>query len=132
MCISPYFMHGTREALVQRQLLQCRTCGSQAFHVLDCCRDPDYARIPGSPLGGRLKAWLQGVQARMRAALVLTCQRVDEPLSPGTLDAWEARPLTHSKADDTPAWWETSSTNTADKADKTEEEVELETLSASR
>jgi hypothetical protein len=128
MCNSPYFMHVTREALVQRQLLQCRTCGSRAFHVLDCCRDPDYARIPGSPLGGRLKAWLGAVQARMRALLVLTRQRADEPLSPGTLDAWEARPLTLSNADDTPAW-EDASTN---RANKSEEEVELETSSAYR
>jgi hypothetical protein len=125
MCFSPCFMHVTREALVQRQLLQCRTCGSQAFHVLDCCRNPDYARIPLSSLGGRLKAWLEAVQAMMRAALALTRQRPDEPLSPAALDAWEARPLTQSNAEDTRALWETD-------ADKIEEEIEHSTLSAYR
>ena len=88
MCYSPYFMHATREALVQRQLLQCRTCGSQAFHVLDCCRNPDYARVPTSPLGERLKAWLEAVQARMRASLFLTAsasRRASVSGSPGCL-----------------------------------------------
>jgi hypothetical protein len=128
MCFSPCFVHMTREALVQRQLRQCRTCGAQAFHILDCCCNPDYGRIPASPLGGRLKAWLGAVQARMRAALLLRRQRADEPLSPGTLEAWEAQPLTHCHAEHTPAWWETS----ANMAGKTEEEVEPETSSAYR
>jgi hypothetical protein len=125
MCFSPCFMHVTRAALVQRQLLQCRTCGSQAFQVLDCCRNPDYARVPTSPLGERLKAWLEAMQARMRASLFLTRQRPAEPVSPAALDAWEARSLTLSNAEDTRASRETG-------ADKTVEEIEHETLSAYR
>lgn len=125
MCFSPCFMHVTREALVQRQLLQCRTCGSQAFHVLDCCRNPDYARVPTSPLGERLKAWLEAVQARMRAALFPPRQRPEEPVSPAVLDAWEARPLTLSNAEDTRVVRETG-------ANKVVEEIEHETLSAYR
>jgi len=125
MCFSPCFMHVTREALVQRQLLQCRTCGSQAFHVLDCCRNPDYVRVPTSPLGERLKAWLEAVQARMRAALFQPRQRPGEPVSPAVLDAWEARPLTLSNAEDTRVLRETG-------ADKVVEEIEHETLSAYR
>jgi hypothetical protein len=125
MCFSPCFMHVTREALVQRQLLQCRTCGSQAFHVLDCCRNPDYARVPTSPLGERLKTWLEAVQARMRAALFPPRQRPAEPVSPAVLDAWEARPLTLSNAEDTRVLRETG-------ADKVVEEIEHETLSAYR
>jgi hypothetical protein len=123
MCLSPYFMHVTREAVVRRQLLQCRTCGSQAFHVLDCCRNPDYARVPTSPLGERLKVWLEAVQARMRRSLVLTRQRRSAPASTATLNAWEARPLILSNAKDRRALWETDT-------DKAVEEVEHEALSA--
>jgi hypothetical protein len=125
MCFSPCFMHVTREALVQRQLLQCRTCGSQAFQVLACCRNPDYARVPTSPLGERLKAWLGATQAKMRATLFPPRQRPAELVSPATLDAWEARPLTLSDTEDTRASRETG-------ADKAVEETEHETLSAYR
>lgn len=125
MCFSPCFMHVTREALVQRQLLQCRTCGSQAFHVLDCCRNPDYTRVPASPLVERLKAGLGATQAKMRAALFPPRQRPAEPVSPAVLDAWEARPLTLSNAEDTRVLRETG-------ADKVVEEIEHETLSAYR
>jgi hypothetical protein len=123
MCLSPYFMHATRESMVRRQLLQCRTCGSQAFHVLDCCRNPDYARVPTSPLGERLKIWLEAVQAGMRRSLSLTRQRRAAPASTATLDAWEARPLTLRNAEDMRAWWETGT-------DKAVEEVEHKALSA--
>jgi hypothetical protein len=125
MCLSPYFMHVTREALVQRQLLQCRTCGSQAFHVVDCCRNPDYARVPTSPLGERLKVWLGAVQARIRTSLFLTHQRPAAPVSPAALDAWEARPLTLGKAEDARALRGIDT-------DKAMEEVDHETLSARR
>jgi hypothetical protein len=125
MCFSPCFMHVTREALVQRQLLQCRTCGSQAFHVLDCCRNPDYARVPTSPLGERLKAWLKVVQARMRGSLLLTRQRPTAPVSPAALDAWETRPLILSNAEDTSPLRETG-------ADNAVEDIEHETPSAYR
>jgi hypothetical protein len=94
MCFSPCVVHVTREALVQRQLLQCRTCGSQAFHILDCCRDPDYGRVPTPPLGERLKAWLGAVRTRMRASALPPRLRPAQPVSPAALDAWEARPLT--------------------------------------
>jgi hypothetical protein len=123
MCLSPYFMHVTRESVVQRQLLQCRTCGSQAFHVLDCCRNPDYARVPTSPLGERLKVWLEAVQAGMRRAVSLTRQRRAAPASTATLDAWEARPLTLRSAEDIRALSETGT-------DKAVEEVEHKALSA--
>jgi hypothetical protein len=123
MCLSPYFMHVTRESVVQRQLLQCRTCGSQAFHVLDCCRNPDYARVPTSPLGERLKIWLEAVHAGMRRALSLARQRRAAPASTATLDAWEARPLTLRNAEDMREWWETGT-------DKAVEEVEHKALSA--
>jgi hypothetical protein len=123
MCFSPCVVHVTREPLVQRQLLQCRTCGSQAFHVLDCCRDPDYARVPTSPLGERLKAWLGAVRSRMRASLLPPRRRPAQPASPAALDAWEARPLTLGNAEDTRALRDTG-------VDKAMEEVELVTLSA--
>jgi hypothetical protein len=123
MCLSPYFMHVTRESVVQRQLLQCRTCGAQAFHVLDCCRNPDYARVPTSPLGERLKGWLGAVQAGMRSALSLTRQRRAAPASAATLDAWEARPLTLRSAEDIRALSETGT-------DKAVEEAEHKALSA--
>ena len=93
MCFSAGFMHTTREAFVQRQLLQCRTCGSQAFHVLDCCRNPDYVRVPTSHLGERLRRWLGSVKAMVQARLSQPLQRPEQPLSPQALDAWETRPL---------------------------------------
>ena len=125
MCYSAYFIQTTRETFVQRQLLQCRTCGSQAFHVLDCCRNPDYARVPTSPLGKRLKVWLEAVQARMRASLFLTRQRPLEPVSPVDLDAWEVRPLSLSNAEDTRGVQQND-------ASKVVEETEHETLSVYR
>jgi len=125
MCFSPCLMYVTGEALVRRQLLQCRTCGSQAFHVLDCCRNPDYARVPTSPLGERLKAWLGATQAKLRAVLFPPGQRPAEPVSPAALDAWEERPLTLSDTEDTRPSWETG-------ADKAVAEIEHETLSAYR
>jgi hypothetical protein len=123
MCYSAYFIQATRETFVQRQLLQCRTCGSQAFHVLDCCRNPDYARVPISPLGERLKAWLEAVPTRMRAALFRTRRRPAESGSLSALDAWEARPLTLSNTEDTRVLRQTG-------AEKAVEEIEHETLSA--
>jgi hypothetical protein len=125
MCYSAYFIQTTCETFVQRQLLQCRTCGSQAFHVLDCCRNPDYARVPIPPLGERLKAWLETVQTRMRASLFLTRQRPVEPMSPKDLDAWEARSLTLRNTETVRALRET-------RANKVAEETEHETLSVYR
>jgi hypothetical protein len=93
MCFSAGFMHATREAFVQRQLLQCRTCGSQAFHGLDCCRNPDYVRVPTWHFGERLRRWLGSVKTTVHAWLPGLPQRPEQPLSPEALDAWEARPL---------------------------------------
>jgi hypothetical protein len=107
MCYSPYMMHVTRQAFGQRQLLQCRTCGSQAFHVLDCCRNPDYFRVPTSLLGERLKAWLAGAWALVRAWRFQRQQPHTAPVSSATLDAWEARPLILSDAEDRRALQET-------------------------
>jgi hypothetical protein len=125
MCFSPCFVHATQNAFVQRQLLQCRTCGSQAFHVVDCCRNPDYVRVPTSPVCERLKAWLGGVQAKLRAWLLPPHPRPAEPVSPEALDAWEARPLVISNARDTRAPRETG-------VDKAVEVVEHETVSTHR
>ena len=125
MCYSAYFIQTTRETFVQRQLLQCRTCGSQAFHILDCCRNPDYARVPTSPLGERLQTWLQAVQTRIRASLFLTRQRPAEPVSTADLDAWEVRPLTLRNTENVRALRETD-------ANKVVEETEHETPSVYR
>jgi hypothetical protein len=125
MCYSPCIMHVTRQAFVERQLLQCRTCGSQAFHVIDCCRNPDYVRVPTSPLGGRLKNWLGGMQAMVRAWLFQRQQPATEPVSSAALDAWEARPLTLSEAEGTRALQDTG-------PDAAVEEVEREMAPAHR
>lgn len=125
MCYSAYFVPATRETCVQRPLLQCRTCGSQAFSILDCCRNPDYVRVPTSPLGQRLKAWLNAVQARTRALLSLTRGRPAEPVSLADLDAWEVRPLAFSTAENRRALPEAG-------ANKAVEEAEQEALSVFR
>jgi hypothetical protein len=103
MCFSAGFTHAAREAFVQRQLLQCRTCGSRAFHVLDCCRSPDYVRVPTWHLGERLRHWLGRVKTTVQAWLPGPPQRPEQPLSPEALDAWEARPLGVIDAGPTPA-----------------------------
>jgi hypothetical protein len=125
MCFSPCFVHATQTAFVQRRLLQCRTCGSQAFHVLDCCRNPDYVRVPTSPLCERLKTWLGAVQAMVRVGLFRPRPRPEAPVSPEALDAWEARPLVINTAGDRRALRETT-------ADKIAEETERETVSTHR
>jgi hypothetical protein len=125
MCYSSCFVQATQRAFVQRQLLQCRTCGSQAFHVLDCCRNPDYARVPTSPLGEKMKGWLRAVQARLQASLFRLRQRPAEPTSPAALDAWEARPLILGSAESTAGRRETCGAKAA-------EEVEHETVLAPR
>jgi hypothetical protein len=68
--------------------MQCRTCGSQAFHVLDCCRDPDYAPVARSQIVAPLKAWVHGLWSRLRRP-----QRPQQQPAPEPLDAWETRPL---------------------------------------
>ncbi|MGH8070549.1 MAG: hypothetical protein ACRERE_35980 [Candidatus Entotheonellia bacterium] len=123
MCFSPCIVHATREAFVQRQLLQCQTCGSQAFHVLDCCRHPNYVRVSTSQLGKRLKAWLGGMQGMARAWLFQPRQRHAQPVSSEAFDAWEARPIVISTSGDVQAPRQTG-------ADKAMEEVECETVSA--
>jgi hypothetical protein len=126
MCFSPCFVYATREALVQQRLLQCQTCGSQAFHVLDCCRHPDYVKVSTSSLGKWLKTWLGGVRSTVRAWSFQRRQRRDQPLSPPeTLDSWETRPLSISRFGDLYAPRETG-------PDKAAEEVEHETVPAQR
>jgi hypothetical protein len=93
MCYSPCFMHATQNAFVQRQLLRCQTCGSQAFHVLDCCCNPNYVRVPTSSVCETLKSWFGAVQARLRGWLLRRYQRPAKPMSAEALDAWEARPI---------------------------------------
>jgi hypothetical protein len=121
MCLSPGFMHATQRAFVQQQLLQCRTCGSHAFHVLDCCRNPDYVRVPTSPLGEKLKAWLGAVQPW----LFQPRQRPAEAVSPEALDAWETRPLIINNSGDMPVPLE-------DGTDRAMEGVEREPVSTHR
>jgi hypothetical protein len=125
MCVSPYFMQTTQGVFVQRQLLQCRTCGSQAFHILDCCRNPDYVRVPTSPLGEKLKAWLGAARVTVRAWRFRTRQRPAASMSPAALDAWEARPLIIGNSGDVLALREP-------RADKVVEGLERETVSAPR
>jgi len=92
MCFSPCFVQATRGAFVQRRLLQCRTCGSQAFHVIDCCRNPDYAPVATTQLAARLKGWLTRVRTLLRRPLLPRHQPVYRA-SPEELDTWETRPL---------------------------------------
>jgi hypothetical protein len=125
MCFSPCFMHTTQTAFVQRQLLQCRTCGSQAFHVLDCCRNPDYVRVPTSPLGEKLKGWLAGMHALVQTWLFRPHQCPERPVSPKALDAWEARPIVISTAGEARA-------PRATDADKAAEDREDEMVSTHR
>ena len=108
MCFSPGFVHVAREAFVQRQLLQCQTCGSQAFHVLDCCRHPHYVKVPTSHLAEQLKAWLGEVQDMVWAWLFQRRQHRDQPVFPETLDSWETRPITLSTFGDRQAPGQTS------------------------
>jgi hypothetical protein len=125
MCFSPCFVHVTREAFVQRQLLQCQTCGSQAFHVLDCCRSPDYVQVSTSHLGKHVKAWLGGVREMMWMWLFQRRQRCNQPVSREILDAWETRPFTISKC-------ETLQAPPATDPKEAVEEVEHETVLAHR
>jgi hypothetical protein len=125
MCFSPCFIAATQGAFVQRQLLQCRTCGSQAFHVLDCCRSPDYVRVPTSHLGERLKAWLGGLKAMVHSWRLQPLPRPPQPMPPAALDAWETRPIVVGNSKDFPAPQDVS-------ADKLSEEVERETVAAHR
>jgi hypothetical protein len=119
MCYSSCFVHAAQRALVQRQLLQCRTCGSQAFHVLDCCRNPDYARVPTSPFSEKLKGWLGAVQARLQAALSRLHRRPAESTSPAALDAWEARSLILGNAESTPGLRESCAAKAAEEEQET-------------
>ena len=91
MCYSPCFVQATRAAFAPQRLLQCRTCGSQAFHVLDCCRNPDYVRVLTSQFAPRLTHWLGRVKVSIHAWRSQRRQRFDQPPSPQALDAWESR-----------------------------------------
>jgi hypothetical protein len=92
MCFSPCFMQATRGAFVQRRLWRCRTCGSQAFQVIDCCRHPDYAPVTTAPVLTALKHWLKRLRAHLPRPQ-LPHRRPVRRVSPEGLDAWETRPL---------------------------------------
>ena len=125
MCFSPGFVHVAGEAFIRRQLLQCKTCGSQAFHVLDCCRHPYYVKVPTSHLAGQVKAWLGEVQDRLRVWLLQRRQYRNQPVFPEPLDAWEARPITLSTCGDLQTPRQTD-------LDEAVEEVDHEPLTAHR
>jgi hypothetical protein len=61
----------------------------------------------------------------MRASLFLTREHPAEPVSPAAMDTWEARTLTLSNVEDTRALQESG-------ADKTDDEIDHETLLAHR
>jgi len=125
MCFSPCFLQATQGAFVQRRLLQCRTCGSQAFHVLDCCRNPDYVHVPTSHLGKTLRDWLGRVQAMVHSRLLQRHRRAEPRMSPDALDAWEARPITVINAGDAGARRDIG-------ADKASQDAEHDAVSAYR
>lgn len=93
MCFSPCFVHATSEAFVQRRLLACRTCGSQAFHALDCCRNPDYMPVQNSPLRRMLASWMARLQERLRPWWSQAGQHTKASTTIEALDGWEARPF---------------------------------------
>lgn len=92
MCYSSCFIQATQKAFVQNRLQQCRTCGSQAFHVMDCCRNPDYVPVATSHVAATLKGWLSRIWMRLRMPQRARHQPA-QLASPERLDAWEARPL---------------------------------------
>jgi hypothetical protein len=93
MCYSPCFIQATRAAFAQQQLLQCRSCGSQAFHILDCCRNPDYVRVPTSHLWTRLKHWLGSMKSIGQSWRPRPPQRIERTASLESPDIWETRPI---------------------------------------
>jgi hypothetical protein len=93
MCFSPCFIAATQQAFTHKRLLQCRTCGSQAFHILDCCRNPDYVPVRTSPVSERFENWMARVGALVRAWWPESRRAPVQPTSTEALDLWEARPL---------------------------------------
>jgi hypothetical protein len=93
MCFSPCFIAATQQAFTQKRLLQCRTCGSQAFHILDCCPNPDYAPVRASHLRERLGIWMARVREVVQAWWAQSRRHPAQPTPSEALDLWEARPL---------------------------------------
>jgi hypothetical protein len=93
MCFSPCFIAATQHAFTQRRLLQCRTCGSQAFHILDCCRNPDYVPLRASHISGSIENWMARVRALVQAWWPRSRRYPVQPAPMEALDLWETRPL---------------------------------------
>jgi hypothetical protein len=93
MCFSPCFLAATQQAFTQKRLLQCRTCGSQAFHILDCCRNPDYVPVGASHISERLEHCMARLKALVQAWWPQSRRYAVQPAPMEALDLWETRPL---------------------------------------
>jgi hypothetical protein len=93
MCFSPCFVHATQHAFVPQRLLVCQSCGSQAFHVLDCCHSPNYVPVQNPYLRRRLASWMERLQAVLRAWRARPPQDVWGSAAVEALDGREAPPL---------------------------------------
>jgi hypothetical protein len=93
MCFSPCFVHATQQAFVAQRLLVCQSCGSQAFHVLDCCRNPDYVPVQNSHLRRKLAGWMERLQQALRTRWARPPRHVEASVAVEALDGWEAPPL---------------------------------------
>jgi hypothetical protein len=93
MCFSPCFVHATQHAFVAQRLLVCQSCGSQAFHVLDCCRNPDYVPAQNPHLRRMLASWMERLQAVFRAWRARPPQEVGGSVAVEGLDGWETPPI---------------------------------------
>src|SRR5829696_6036271 len=94
MCYSPCFFHATQTTFAKPRLLQCRTCGSRAFHILDCCRNPDYTPVTTLHVGQGFRQQWGRVKAMVRRRWPQRRQRVEQTRSLEALDAWERRAIT--------------------------------------
>jgi hypothetical protein len=93
MCFSPCFLAATQQAFTQKRLLYCQTCGSQAFHILDCCHKPDYSPVRTSHVRDSIANLMVRVRALVQAWCVKHHRHPVRPTSTAALDLWEARPL---------------------------------------
>ena len=93
MCFSPCLIAATQRALTQQRLLRCRTCGSQAFHILDCCCNPDYVPVRVSRISERMEHCMARVKTLLQAWWPQSRRSPVQPAPTEVLDLWETRPL---------------------------------------